>query len=194
VLTLCCVQISWPLRAERRPRNQYTDPRTGRQRDKGNAGACYQGSTGREEERLIGSTVLRNAWLILCHAAVQINQPNRPRRSKIHSIFVLSPTPATRTIIKQTRNSDDVMQSIYNCRKVRPYVNRRHSSDNTRYLALIRILLVDERTLCSRRYKYLLRYICLFRLCTRGLVTFGAKCSSYALTKNNLNGGCTTSL
>jgi hypothetical protein len=53
-------------------------------------------SAGREEERLVGSTVLLNAWLILCHEAVQINQPNRPHRIKIHSIYVLSPTPATR--------------------------------------------------------------------------------------------------
>jgi hypothetical protein len=59
--------------------------------------AATEVSTGREEERLVGSTVLFNAWLILCHEAVQINQPNRPHQIPIHSIYVLTPTPATRT-------------------------------------------------------------------------------------------------
>jgi hypothetical protein len=59
--------------------------------------AAAEVSTGREEERLVGSTVPPNAWLILCHEAVQINKPNRPHQIPIHSIYVLSPTPATRT-------------------------------------------------------------------------------------------------
>jgi hypothetical protein len=52
-------------------------------------------SKGGEEERLIGSTVLFNARLILCHEAVQINQPNRPHQIPIHYIYVLTPTPAS---------------------------------------------------------------------------------------------------
>jgi hypothetical protein len=62
--------------------------------------AAAEVSTGRKEDRLVGSTVLLNAWLILCHEVVQINQPNRPHRIPIHSIYVLTPTPATRVFVR----------------------------------------------------------------------------------------------
>jgi hypothetical protein len=57
--------------------------------------AATEVSTGREEERLTKRTVLFNAWLILCHEAVQINQPNRRHQIPIHSIYVLTPTLAS---------------------------------------------------------------------------------------------------
>jgi hypothetical protein len=49
-------------------------------------------STGREEERLTKSTILFNAWLILCHEAVRNIYPMREHRKPIHSLYVLTPT------------------------------------------------------------------------------------------------------
>jgi hypothetical protein len=49
--------------------------------------AATEVSTGREGREI-------NAWLILCHAAVQNIQPNRPHQIPIHSIYVLTSTPA----------------------------------------------------------------------------------------------------
>jgi hypothetical protein len=43
-------------------------------------------STGREEEGLAKSTILFNAWLILCHEAVQNIYPIREHRNPIHSL------------------------------------------------------------------------------------------------------------
>jgi hypothetical protein len=79
--------------------SQYAESQTQERVDNGTGERGYAAtevSTGREEERLVGSTVLFIAWLILRHETVQINQPNRPHRIPIHSIYVLTPIPATR--------------------------------------------------------------------------------------------------
>jgi hypothetical protein len=52
-------------------------------------------STGREEERLTKSTVLFNAWLILCHEAVRNIYPIREHGNPIYSLYVLTPIAAS---------------------------------------------------------------------------------------------------
>jgi hypothetical protein len=56
--------------------------------------AATEVSTGREGREINKEYCSLYAWLILCHAAVQNMQPNRPHQIPIHSIYVLTSTPA----------------------------------------------------------------------------------------------------
>jgi hypothetical protein len=70
--------------------SQYTERVDNKTAERGPAATRV--STGREKERLTNSTVLFNAWLILCHEAVRNIYPIREHQNPIHSLYVMTTT------------------------------------------------------------------------------------------------------
>jgi hypothetical protein len=58
--------------------------------------SATRASVGRRRREINREYCCPYLQLVLLYALVQIDQPNRPHRIKIHSIYVLSLTPATR--------------------------------------------------------------------------------------------------